>query len=107
MKKTLLLSLVLMTLTSLFNVHAQSCYNSYNSQIGKIESDGTIRDRYNSTVGKFESNGTVRDRYNSTLGKVEKDGTIRNRYNSSIGKASNVNKNQAGVYFFFFDEMNK
>lgn len=52
-------------------------------------------------MGKVESNGTVRNRNNSTLGKVEADGTIRDGNNHTIGYAKGVPTRYAALYFFF------
>ena len=99
--KFLLLALIFNFQSSIFNdLSAQTLRDRYNSQIGRVERDGTVRDRYNSQIGKVESDGTVRDRYNSQLGKVERDGTVRDRYNSHIGKAEGVDPRIAAVLFF-------
>ena len=60
----------------------------------------TVRDRYNSQVGKIESDGVIRDRYNSQIGKVERDGTVRDRYNSQIGKVDGIEPRIAAILFF-------
>jgi len=67
---------------------AQSLYNSYNMHIGKIESDGLVRDRSNMMIGKFRSDGTIENRNYMMMGKIERDGTIRNRSNMMIGKVN-------------------
>ena len=59
-----------------------------------------VRDRYNSQIGKVETDGTIRDRYNSQIGKVDRDGTVRDRYNSQIGSAKGVEPRIAAVLFF-------
>ena len=99
--KLLLLAIMFNAQCSMFNVaQAQTVRDRYNSQIGKVESNGVIRDRYNSQIGKVESNGVIRDRYNSQVGKVESNGVIRDRYNSQIGKAEGIEPRIAAVLFF-------
>jgi hypothetical protein len=85
------------------------------STVGRIESDGTIRDVSGRDIGRFkggtvrngsgasigriDQNGTVRDRSGSTIGKVDDDGDMRNASGSFIGKITPVgairNKNGA------------
>ena len=81
MKKLLLL--LALGLTTL-SMNAQDLRNSNNSQIGKIESDGTVRNSSNSTIGKVCS-----------------DGTVRNSSNSTIGYAKGVPVRYAALFFFF------
>ena len=52
-------------------------------------------------MGKVESNGTVRNSNNSTLGKIESDGTVRDSNNRTIGYARGVPTQWAAIYFFF------
>ena len=52
-------------------------------------------------MGKVEGNGTVRNRNNSMLGKVESDGTVRDSNNHVLGTARGVPIRYAAVYFFF------
>ena len=52
-------------------------------------------------MGKVESNGTVRNSNNSTLGKVDSDGTVRDSNNHVIGYAKGVPTTYAAVFFFF------
>ena len=73
----------------------------YDAYVGKVERDGTVRDRSNSYIGKIESDGTVRDRSNSYLGKIENDGTVRDKSNRSIGKADGIERRYAALFFFF------
>ena len=60
-----------------------------------------LKNSNNSTIGKIESDGTVRDRSNSYLGKIESDGTVRDKSNRSIGKADGIERRYAALYFFF------
>ena len=76
--------------------------NASGSSIGKIESDGTIRNGSGSSIGKVESDGTVRNSSGSKIGKVESDGTVRNGNGSSIGKVQGVPRQWVAAYFFFF-----
>ena len=49
----LLLAIMFDVQSSMVNdIHAQTVRDRYNSQIGKVERDGTVRDRYNSQIGK-------------------------------------------------------
>ena len=52
-------------------------------------------------LGKVTSDGTVRDRNNMTMGKVESGGTVRDRNNMTVGYARSVPATQAAVFFFF------
>lgn len=52
-------------------------------------------------LGKVEQNGTVRDKNNMMIGKVESDGTVRDKNNMTIGYAKDVPKTFAAVFFFF------
>lgn len=72
------------------------------STVGRIDSDGAIRDASGRNIGRFkggtvrngsgssigriDQNGTVRDRSGSTIGRVEDDGDMRNANGSFIGK---------------------
>ena len=53
-------------------------------------------------LGKVESNGTVRNRNNSILGKVESDGTVRDSNNHILGYARGIPQRYAAVFFFSF-----
>ena len=53
------------------------------------------------TIGKVDSDGTVKDRSNMTLGKVKSDGYVVDRSNMTIGRAKDVPTSYAAVYFFF------
>ena len=51
----LLLAIMFDVQSSMVNdIHAQTVRDRYNSQIGKVERDGTVRDRYNSQIGKVD-----------------------------------------------------
>lgn len=56
---------------------AQSLYDGSNMLIGRIESDGLVRDQANMMIGKIGSDGTILNRNYMTVGKIDKDGTIR------------------------------
>lgn len=56
---------------------AQTLRNSSGSQIGKIESDGTVRDGKSNRLGKIESDGAVRNDKGNSIGKA--DGSTRQR----------------------------
>jgi hypothetical protein len=60
--------------------------NSSNAQIGKIDANGAIRDRRNAQIGKIDSDGIIRDRSNAQIGKVDSNGVVRDRSNAQIGK---------------------
>ena len=81
---------------------AQNMLDRNGSNIGSIDSNGTIRNRGGSSVGKIDSDGTVRDRGGSSIGKIDSDGTIRNRGGSSMGQARGVPKEWAAAWFFFY-----
>ena len=55
-----------------------------------------------SRIGKLDSDGTVRNASGSSIGKVESDGTVRNGSGSSIGRVQNVPREWVAAYFFFF-----
>ena len=98
----LLLAIMFDVQSSMVNdIHAQTVRDRYNSQVGKIESDGTVRDRNNAYIGRIESDGTVRNRNGSYLGRVESDGTVRDRSNRTLGTARGVPQRHAALYFFF------
>jgi hypothetical protein len=77
-------------------------YNAYTS-VGKIESDGTIKNSMQIPVGKVEDDGTVCGQSITAIGKVENDGTICDGNMVIIGRLANVEKTWAAVPFFFFD----
>lgn len=52
-------------------------------------------------IGKVESDGTVRDRNNMMVGKVKPDGTVIGRNNMTIGYAKGVPMTYAAVFLFF------
>ena len=69
--------------------------------MGKIDSDGTVRNASNQTPRKIASDGTVRNASNASLGRVD-NGSVRNASNVSIGRTdSNVKKEWAAVFYFF------
>lgn len=68
--------------------YSQDLRNSSNMLIGKIESDGIVRDQTNMMIGKIRSDGTIANRNNMIVGKIEKDGTIRDCSNMKIGKVN-------------------
>ena len=53
------------------------------------------------TLGKVESDGTVRDRNNMLLGKVKSDGDVVDCNNMTTGHAKDVPVAYAAVFFFF------
>ena len=68
--------------------------------IGKIESDGTVRNASNMKIGCFDrgvirdasnmkigsiDGSTIRDKSNMKIGSVESDGTVRDASNMKIG----------------------
>lgn len=67
-------------------LEAQSVFNSSNMMVGKIEIDGTVRDRNNMMIGIFESDGDVRDKNYMLVGKIERGGTIRDKNYMLLGK---------------------
>ena len=81
--------------------YSQSFRDSNNMQLGKVESDGTVRNANNMRLGKIFEDGTIRDCNNMRLGTISSDGTIRNNNNMRVGTASGINKRYAAVLFFF------
>ena len=75
--------------------NAQSFRDNNNMLLGKVESDGTVRNANNMRLG------TVRDNNNMRLGTISSDGTIRDNNNMRIGTASGINTRYAAVLFFF------
>ena len=96
---------------------AQTCRDKNNMTVGKIESDGTvrnarnmkigsidgktIRDARNMKVGTIDSDGTVRDTRNMKIGTVDRNGTVRDKSNMKIGSVCGVDPTYAAVLFFF------
>ena len=80
---------------------AQTCRDKNNMTIGKIESDGIVRNASNMKIGSIESNGTVRDASNMKIGSVESNGTVRDGANMKIGSVEGVNQTYAAVFYFF------
>ena len=56
--------------------YSQSFRDNNNMLLGKVESDGTVRNANNMRIGKIFEDGTIRDSNNMKLGSIEKDGTI-------------------------------
>ena len=52
-------------------------------------------------IGKIESDGTVRDKSSFVVGKVASDGTVRDASNRIIGHAKGVPVRYAALFFFF------
>ena len=52
-------------------------------------------------MGKIESDGTVRDKSGNRMGEVTSSGDIRNSSGNTIGKAQGVDRRRAGAFFFF------
>ena len=69
-------------------LNAQSFYGSNGQNIGRIDSDGTIRNYNGSQLGKVYSDGVVRNSNGAQVGKIESDGTIRDKNNSIIIKSA-------------------
>ena len=86
MKKYLSLFWVFILITSVFSVNAQSFYGSNGQNIGRIDSDGTIRNFNGSSIGKIDKDGIIRNSNGAQVGKIDSDGTIRDRNNSSMEK---------------------
>ena len=59
--------------------YSQSFRDNNNMLLGKVESDGTVRNANNMRLGKIFEDGTIRDSNNMRLGTIEKDGTIRDK----------------------------
>lgn len=72
--------------------YTQDLRNSSNILVGRIESDGIVRDQTNMMIGKIGSDGTILNQNYMTVGKIEKDGTIRDRSNMMIGKVDGDGK---------------
>ena len=73
--------------------YSQSFRDNNNMLLGKVESDGTIRNANNMRL--------VRDNNNMRLGTISSDGTVRNNNNMRVGTASGINTRYAAVLFFF------
>ena len=86
---------------SFFVINKIICYTLCLELVGKIESNGTVRNSSGNSIGKVESDGTVRNGSGSSVGKVESDGTVRNSSGNQIGSASGVKKEWAAAFFFF------
>jgi hypothetical protein len=52
-------------------------------------------------IGKVDSDGYVKDRNNMTLGRIKSDGYVVDRNNMTIGRAKDVPVYYAAVFFFF------
>lgn len=79
---------------------AQTCRDKNNMTIGKIESDGTVRNASNMKIGCFDR-GVIRDASNMKIGSVEKNGTVRDKSNMKVGSVEGVNATYAAVFYFF------
>ena len=92
----LLLSLFCITVVGF----AQICRDKNNMTIGRIESDGTVRNASNMKIGCFDrgvirnasnmkigriEGSTIRDKSNMKIGYIESDGTVRDASNLKIG----------------------
>jgi len=60
--------------------------NAKREMIGRINSDGTVRDAKLIVVGKFNSDGSVRNAKLEQIGKIDADGTMRDVKLIVIGK---------------------
>ena len=79
MKKTIQLLFVFALLLFVTpQINAQDLYNGSGNRIGKIDSDGTVRNSSGNGVGKINSDGTVRGSAGNSIGKIESDGSVRN-----------------------------
>ena len=58
--------------------YSQSFRDNNNMLLGKVESDGTVRNANNMCIGKIFDDGAIRDNNNRRVGIIEKNGTIRN-----------------------------
>ncbi len=99
MFKRLLASLLMLT-CFMSTIMGQTCRDKNNMTIGKIESDGTVRNSSNLKIGCFDRNvirdasnmkvgsidgGTIRNKNNMKIGLVESNGIVRDAYNMKIG----------------------
>ncbi|MDY6409293.1 MAG: hypothetical protein SPK71_05560 [Prevotella sp.] len=98
MKKFILLFLMLMCMASV--CLAQTCRDKNNMTVGKIESDGTVRNARNMKIGSIDGK-TIRDARNMKIGTVDRNGTVRDKSNMKIGSVSGVDPTYAAVLFFF------
>ena len=79
---------------------AQTCRGKNNMTIGKIESDGTVRNASNMKIGCFDrgvirdasnmkvgsiDGSIIRDKNNMKIGSIESNGTVRDASNMKIG----------------------
>lgn len=76
---------VVATSASLHEVNAQSVYNSNNSTVGYVRSDGRV-----------ENNN------HSCIGYIRNDGRVENSNHSCIGRVDGVTREWAAAFFFFF-----
>lgn len=53
------------------------------------------------TIGKVDSDGYVKDCSNMTLGRIKSDSYVVDRNNMTIGRAKDVPVPYAAVFFFF------
>ena len=52
-------------------------------------------------IGKVDSDGEVKDSNNMQIGRVKADGTVVDRNNMTIGYAKSIPATYAAVFFFF------
>ena len=97
-KRLILLFLMVLCMTTVS--FAQTCRDKNNMTIGKIESDGTVRNASNMKIGCFDRSdirdasnmkvgsidgSTIRDKNNMKIGSIESNGTVRDASNMKIG----------------------
>ncbi|MDO4755518.1 MAG: hypothetical protein Q4A54_04175 [Parabacteroides sp.] len=69
MKKRLIM-LIFMLLCVISFSYAQTCKNKSNATIGKIESNGTVRNASNVKIGSFDNN-VIRNASNTKVGSID------------------------------------
>ncbi|MBR5102610.1 MAG: hypothetical protein IK092_05755, partial [Muribaculaceae bacterium] len=52
-------------------------------------------------IGRVDSDGTVRDRSGNRVGEIKSDGTVCDSSGNSVGSAGGIKKEWASVIFFF------
>jgi hypothetical protein len=76
-----------------------SVRNESGATVGRVESDGDIRDAGGALIGRLR-NGTVRDRSGALKGRIDTSGSIRDRSGATIGKVDHDGdlRDRSGTY---------
>lgn len=79
----LLLAVLFMSASS---ADAQDLRNAGMVLLGRIESDGVLRDGRNVLLGRFERNGSIRNERGQLVGYVDADGVVRDKSRVLVGR---------------------